>query len=186
MDASPVIPTAVYGSGVESLPYRLAVLCYLYDENGDLLLLHRRKQPNAGMYSPIGGKVDVSEGEGPHECAVREIWEEAGLRLPVDQVRLIGIVSERAYEGQTHWMIFLFEVTRPVRRDEVKAMHFDEGKLEWVPPHKVAELPIPQTDREFMWPLVQSHRGGFFMVHIDCSVEPMKWTVTESVKANTK
>lgn len=166
-----------------TLPYKIAVLCYLYDDQGHVLMLHRNKQPNAGMYSPIGGKLEVTRGEGPHECAVREIYEEAGLRLEIDMLRLTGIVSERAYEGQTHWLIFLFEVLRPIRRNEVVAMHFDEGKLEWVDIEKVHELAIPETDQKFMWPLVKSHRGGFFMVHIDCSVQPMTWTVTESVKA---
>ena len=37
------------------LPYRIAVLCYLYDEHGKQLLLHRIKPPNADRYSPIGG-----------------------------------------------------------------------------------------------------------------------------------
>ena len=97
-------------------------------------------------------------------------------------MRLCGIVSERGYENQTHWMIFLFELTRPVKRDEVINMHFNEGRLEWTPVNKVHELPIPETDQKFMWPLVQSHRGGFFMVHIDCQDQPMTWTVTESVK----
>src|SRR5688572_14689512 len=145
-----------------TLPYKIAVLCYLYDDQGRVLMLHRNKQPNAGMYSPIGGKLELSQGEGPHECAVREIYEEAGLRLPLNMVRMTGIVSERAYEGQTHWLIFLFEVLRPILRDEVIAMHFDEGQLEWIDVNKVHELPIPQTDREFMWPMVRSHRGGFF------------------------
>src|SRR5262245_37439029 len=167
-----------------SLPYKIAVLCYLYDDQGHVLMLHRNKQPNAGMYSSIGGKLELSQGEGPHECAVREIYEEAGLRIDPSLVRLTGIVSERAYEGQTHWLIFLFEVLRPIGRQEVVNMHFDEGRLEWVDIESVHELPIPQTDREFMWPMVRSHRGGFFMVHIDCSVEPMRWTVTESVKAD--
>jgi 8-oxo-dGTP diphosphatase len=166
-----------------TLPYKIAVLCYLYDTEGCLLLLHRRKAPNAGMYSPIGGKLEMLEGEGPHECAVREIFEEAGLRIEPDAVRLTGIVSERAYEGQTHWLIFLFEVLRPIGRDEVHTMDFEEGRLEWIDVQRVHELPIPETDRRFMWPLVQEHRGGFFMVHIDCSVTPMIWTVTESVKA---
>ena len=58
-----------------SLPYKIAVLCYLYDERGDLLLLHRNKAPNAGMYSPIGGKLEMADGEGPQESAVREIFE---------------------------------------------------------------------------------------------------------------
>jgi len=167
------------------LPYKIAVLCYLYDGAGCLLLLHRLKNPNAGMYSPIGGKLEMAEGEGPHECAAREIFEEAGMRVAPDEVKLIGIVSERAYEGETHWMIFLFELARPVARDEVAAMHFNEGRLEWVPIEKVLELAIPETDRKFMWPLVQEHRGGFFMVHIDCAQQPMTWTVTESVKGAT-
>jgi 8-oxo-dGTP diphosphatase len=167
-----------------TLPYKIAVLCYLYDARGHVLMLHRRKQPNAGMYSPIGGKLEVSQGEGPHECAVREIWEEAGLRVRVEDVRLTGIVSERAYEGQTHWLIFLFEVLRPIERDEVHTMDFEEGRLEWVDVSRVHELNIPETDAKFMWPMVREHRGGFFMVHIDCSVQPMTWSVTESVRAN--
>jgi 8-oxo-dGTP diphosphatase len=169
-----------------TLPYKIAVLCYLYDANGHVLMLHRRKQPNAGMYSPIGGKLEVSQGEGPHECAVREIWEEAGLRVAVEDVRLTGIVSERAYEGQTHWLIFLFEVLRPIAREEVHTMDFEEGKLEWVDIERVHELDIPETDSKFMWPLVREHRGGFFMVHIDCTVQPMTWTVTESTKVESQ
>jgi 8-oxo-dGTP diphosphatase len=164
------------------LPYKIAVLCYLYDADGHVLMLHRRKQPNAGMYSPIGGKLEVAQGEGPHECAVREIREEAGLQVGIEDVRLTGVVSERAYEGQTHWLIFLYEVLRPIGRDEVRTMDFEEGRLEWVDVERVHELDIPETDSKFMWPLVQQHRGGFFMVHIDCTVKPMAWTVTESVK----
>ena len=164
------------------LPYKIAVLCYLYDHDGRVLMLHRRKSPNAGMYSPIGGKLDVLTGEGPHECAVREIREEANISIEPELVRLAGIVSERAYEGQTHWLIFLFEVMRPVDPAEVSWTDFDEGRLEWVEIERVAMLAIPETDSKFMWPLVREHRGGFFMVHIDCSVQPMVWTVTETVK----
>jgi hypothetical protein len=72
---------------------------------------------------------------------------------------------------------------RPVRPDELAWTDFSEGRLEWKRLDEVAELTIPHTDREVMWPLVQAHRGGFFVVHIDCSVEPMQWTVYQSVKA---
>src|SRR5690606_35385276 len=108
---------------------------------------------------------------------------EAGIALADEDLRLTGVVSERAYEGSTHWLIFLFEVTRPVRHEEILNMQFDEGRLEWVEIDRVASLDIPFTDREVMWPLVQSHRGGFFMVHIDCSEAPMRWIVQESRKA---
>ncbi len=162
------------------LPYKLAVLCYLYDDDGHVLLLHRRQQPNRDMYSPVGGKLDTESGEGPHDCAVREVCEETGLRLDPSELRMTGIVSERAYEGEAHWLIFLFEVTRPVAQAEIRWAEFDEGTLEWKRLDEVLDLPIPRTDREVMWPLVQRHRGGFFTVHIDWTDEGITWSVHES------
>ena len=163
-----------------TLPYRIAVLCYLYDDEGSLLLLHRKQKPNCGMYSPIGGKLDLASGEGPHECALREIREETGLTLRPQELRLIGVVSERAYEDESHWLIFLFEATRAVRREALKWTDFKEGVLEWKRIEEVTSLPIPRTDREVMWPQVQAHRGGFFVVHIDWSAQDITWTLHES------
>lgn len=166
------------------LPYKIAVLCYLYDDDDRVLLLHRNKHPNKGMYSPIGGKLEVAVGEGPHDCAKREIREETGLDLPDDMVRLTGVVSETAYQGETHWLIFLFEVMRPVGHEEIVDMSFDEGELEWVPHERIEALAIPETDRKIMWPLAQQHRGGFFMVHIDCRDGKLRWLVQESMTAH--
>jgi 8-oxo-dGTP diphosphatase len=181
------------------LPHKIAVLCYLYDDAGRVLLLHRRQMPNAGFYSPIGGKLHVDEGEGPHECALREIAEETGLHLDAADIHLTGIVSERAYEGQTHWLMFLFEVTRPVHASEIRWTEFKEGTLEWVPVDRVEALRIPETDRRVMWPLVRQHRGGgFFTVHIDCAppcadgsalerggeMGGITWRVMESTRAS--
>ena len=165
-----------------TLPHKIAVLCYLYDDDGRVLLLHRAQNPNKGMYSPIGGKLEITSGEGPHDCALREIKEETGLVIEHDDLRMIGIVSESAYQHETHWLIFLFEVTTPVDPAALQWADFDEGTLEWKPIDEVAQLAIPRTDREVMWPLVQSHRNGFFVVHIDWSADDeITWTVHESV-----
>ncbi len=138
------------------------------------------------MYSPIGGKLEIEVGEGPHSCAIREIREETGIDLPDSMVRLTGIVSETAYQGETHWLMFLFEVMRPIRHNEIVEMEFEEGVLEWVESTHVPSLDIPDTDRQIMWPLIQDHRHGFFMVHIDCNVEPLKWTLQESMGRRTE
>lgn len=175
-DVAPVNPL----EHAVSLPYRIAVLVYLYDEQNRLLMLHRRKPPNPGKYSPIGGKVEFHKGESPHECALRETWEEAGLRIGYEDIRLFGIVSERAYEGQNHWMIFLFESTRPIAAASIARMEFDEGMLQWVPVASISDLDLPDTDRRIMWPSAQKHRGGFFMVEIDCTKEPFEFRVVES------
>ena len=170
-----------------TLPHKIAVLCYLYDANDRVLLLHRAQNPNKGMYSPIGGKLEITSGEGPHDCALREIHEETGLVIDRDDLRMIGIVSESAYQHETHWLIFLFEVTTPVDPAALQWADFDEGVLEWKRIDDVAQLAIPRTDREVMWPLVQSHRDGFFVVHIDWSADDeITWTVHESVKKGTE
>ena len=166
-----------------ALPYKVAVLCYLWDERDRLLMLHRRKLPNVDMYSPVGGTIEISRGESPHECAVREVHEETGLRVGDDQMRLFGMVSERAYQGEMHWLIFLFECVRRVQPEEVTHVDFDEGRLEWHEVAAVEKLPIPETDREFLWPTVRAHRGGFFVLHIDCRGERLVSTLDESWKA---
>lgn len=164
---------------ITNLPYKIAVLCYLYDEHDNLLLLHRAKEPNSGHYSPIGGKLEAKIGESPHECAIREIQEESGVTVQPNEIRLSGMLAETAYEDKTHWLIFLFEVTRLVQHSEIENMEIDEGSLEWVHVDEVETKKIPETDRQVIWDLVKQHRGGFFAVHIDCSVTPFTWTVQE-------
>ncbi len=149
----------------DPLPYKIAALCYLFDEAGRLLLLHRVRPPNQDLYSPIGGKLEQAIGESPTTCAVREIHEETGLRVTAKDLHLTGIVSESGYEGSCHWLMYLYEVTHPV---VVESMTIDEGRLEWHQPDALAGLPIPQTDREIIWPLFWRYRGRFFAAHIDC------------------
>jgi 8-oxo-dGTP diphosphatase len=168
-----------------SLPYRIAVLCYLRDSEGRLLMLHRAKAPNCGMYSPIGGKLEPSTGESPHCCALRETEEEAGISLGYDEIRLMGMVSETAYEGECHWLLFLFEVTRTIGHDEIAAYEMNEGTLKWLDRDAIEDLPLPETDRTIIWPLVAEHAGGYFACHIDCRTTPLSWTVQESWKASS-
>lgn len=154
------------------LPYKIAVLCFLFDEQGRMLLLHRAQPPNQGLYSAIGGKLDMANGESPTDCALREIWEEAELKLGYEDIRLAGLISERAYEGQTHWLLFVYEVVHPV---QINRMEFREGVLEWHPWEDIESLAIPETDRQVIYPMYHKYRGNFFHVHIDCVGDEMTW-----------
>ncbi len=164
-----------------ALPYRMAVLCYLWTEDDRLLMLHRKKHPNPDMYSPIGGKMEISMGETPHECARREIHEEAGIVIPEADIRLTAMVAEKAYQDQMHWLLFCFEVTRRIDPAELPRTEFEEGTLEWVPFDDIEKLNIPETDREVLWPILgpRRHRGGFLALEIDCSGDSLAWKVVE-------
>ena len=165
---------------VPGLPYRVAVLCYLRDPAGRLLLLHRRKPPNLDLYSPIGGKLETSRGESPTACAVREVREESGLDLTMDRLRAIGVVSEAAFEGSGHWLMFLFDCDLDAdEADQVVTDRCvtDEGRLAWFTPEAMDGLALPETDRLVINPLVHRHASDqrFFMAHIDCSSEKLRW-----------
>lgn len=169
--------------GPQTLPYRLACLCDLRDKGGRLLLLRRVKAPNLGLCSPIGGKLDLATGESPAQCARREIMEEAGIDVPIDRLRLVGLISEAAFEGRGHWLLFYYRVMGPV---EVPAQDIREGRLDWFGLDEIDSLPIPETDRQIIWPLVRqaeptprNPEPGFFAVHIDCTGPSLTWAVEQ-------
>lgn len=164
----------------DALPYRIAVLCYLFDDRGRVLLLHRRRPPNQDLYSPIGGKLEQDVGESPTACAIREIQEEVGLTVAPADLHLTGMVSETGYEDSCHWLMFLFELTRPVH---ITRTNFDEGLLEWHEPAEIDSLPIPETDRKVIWPLFWRYRRRFFAAHIDCRGGRLTWRLEQPVDA---
>ncbi len=167
------------------LPYKLACLCDLRDSQGRILLLRRLREPNKGLCSPIGGKLDMHTGESPAQCARREIHEEAGLDIPLERLHLAGLIAETAFEGKGHWLMFYFRVLGAVH---VEPHDMPEGRLEWFRPDEIDALPLPETDRSIIWPLIRQHeprtpdaRPGFFSVHIDCRESPIRWTVDQLI-----
>jgi len=170
-----------------ALPYKLACLCDLRDKDGRVLLLRRKKVPNQGLCSPIGGKLDMATGESPAMCARREIMEEVGLDIPIERLHLLGLIAETAFEGQGHWLLFYYRVIGPV---ELEPHEMDEGWLEWHHPDELEHLPVPDTDRKIIWPLVRKHApkdlyadAGFFAIHIDCTQGDLRWTIEEEKPA---
>lgn len=161
-----------------ALPCYIATLLYAFNERDEALLLERAQEPNRGLWSPCGGKVHIETGESPYACACREAAEELGLTLAPSDLHLTGLASEHGYLGQAHWLMFLFEI-KP--RLKTLPPPNREGRFAFFPRSSVASLPIPQTDRERLWPLFWEHRGGFFAAHCRCSANGRNdWTVEES------
>ena len=162
------------------LPYHIATLLYCFNRRGEVLLLERAREPNRGLWSPCGGKLHTAAGESPYACACREAREEIGLDLTPADLHLAGLVSEHGYEGQAHWLMFLFEV-KP-RLDHLPPPG-PEGRFAFFARAALADLPLPPTDREMIWPLFWRHRGGFFAAHCHVHADGRrKWRVEETRK----
>ena len=142
-------------------------------------MLHRAKPPNQGLWSPCGGKLETGSGESPHACAAREVYEEIGIQAGPTDFSLTGIISEHGYQGQAHWLMFLFELK--IRLDRVPAS-IDEGEFTFVSRESLSALELPQTDREMIWPLFWRHRHGFFAAHCHCHSDGRNdWRIEQSL-----
>lgn len=164
-----------------ALPYQISTLLYCFNEEDKVLLLERAKDPNRGRWSPCGGKLNMEIGESPYVCACREAREEIGMELGPGDLHLTGVISEHGYEGQAHWLMFLFEVKS--RLNTLPPPH-EEGLFKFFPATALPGLRMPQTDREQIWPLFWRHRGGFFCAHCHCHPDGRnEWTLEEGYRA---
>ena len=130
-------------------------LCYL-EQDGAWLMLHRIKKKqdiNHDKWIGVGGKFEP--GESPEECLLREVREETGLRLT--RWRYRGIVTF-VLNGTAEYM-HLFTADR-WEGELIRGDACAEGVLEWVPKHRVPDLPIWEGDKIF-FRLLESGRPFF-------------------------
>lgn len=143
-------------------------MVHLRDQEGRLLLLKRKKNPNFGLWSCIGGKLEMDQGESPFECAIRETREEIGLEITERDLHLFAMISEKNYEDTTHWLMFLFDCHKTL---EQLPPDFEEGEFAFHQPEQIENLPIPETDRVALWPVYFKHRTGFVTMRAECTLE---------------
>jgi 8-oxo-dGTP diphosphatase len=162
------------------MPYKIATLLYCFNGRDETLLLERAQEPNFGLWSPCGGKLHTADGESPYACACREAQEEIGLAISPSDLHLAGIVSEHGYQGQSHWLMFLFEVKKKVT--SLPPPH-REGRFQFFSREALAGLKMPQTDLERLWPWFWQHRGGFFAAHCHCRPDGTnEWRLEEATE----
>lgn len=159
------------------LAYKIAVLVFLENNEGKQLLLLRAKPPNLGVWSPIGGKLETGIGESPFECAVRETQEEIGLEVTTADLHLFAMIAEKAYEGQTHWLMFLFRCRKQVTELPPEIL---EGRFGFFSRAEIDSLPIPETDRIALWPIFDRYRDSFVALKADCAPDrPVRVEIEE-------
>ena len=159
--------------------YKISVLVFIRNEVGEFLMIQREKAPNKGLWSPIGGKLEMGSGESPHECAVRETFEEIGLRIDSSQLHLFCMIAEKAYEGSNHWLMFLFDCRASISK---LPETIDEGRFSFFSRESIETIPIPETDREGLWTIYDKHRNGFVSARANCTPDqPLEIIIEQAV-----
>ena len=123
---------------------RNTTLCYIQNDNGQTLLLHRVKKENdlnKDKWIGVGGKFE--DKESPEDCLLREVKEETGLTLTSYKYR--GIVTFISDVWETEYM-HLFTADKFTGT----IITCSEGTLEWVDNDILYSLPTWEGDRIFL------------------------------------
>lgn len=124
------------------------VAVFIVHQRRVLLHYHRR----LGKWLPPGGHVE--DNELPDDAAVREVYEETGVRarlvgargLPLEAPRQLvvpaGIQVEDIYPGHQHIDLVYFGVPDPehARAAEVDPLLAERDRVAWYPPETLADL----------------------------------------------
>ena len=138
----------------------LRTLCFLH-RGHQVLLLHRRHAPNAGMWNGIGGKLEA--GEDPFAGCIREVKEETGLAIADPTLRGLLVITVKA-TGDL-WIIYVF--TAPAA--EGTLVPSAEGDLHWVDAAQIPSLHTP-ADLLVLLPRILDG-GGVTVARIEYAAE---------------
>ena len=123
---------------------KLATLCYVMHK-GKTLMLYRNKKENdyhEGKWNGLGGKFE--QGETPEECAVREVFEEAGLKVSNPEMK--GLITFPMFDGKDDWYVWVFVFNN----FEGELIDSPEGELEWIPNERLTKLNLWDGDKHFI------------------------------------
>lgn len=137
---------------------KLTTLCYIENDRGEYLMLHRTKKKNdlnAGKWIGVGGKFEADET--PEECLLREVYEETGLTLTGYRFRGIVTFLSDQWEGE---YMHLFTADKY----EGTLCDCNEGELAWVPKNDILKLNLWEGDHIFLRELLENDR--FFSLRL--------------------
>ena len=119
-------------------------LCYIENERGEYLMLHRVKKQNDlnhDKWIGVGGKCE--EGESPEECVCRETLEETGLALTDYRYRAVITFVSDEWEGE-YMHLFTADAWTGEQRP------CDEGELAWIGKDELLTKKLWAGDRIFL------------------------------------
>ncbi|MEN1967285.1 8-oxo-dGTP diphosphatase [Lentibacillus sp. N15] len=111
------------------------------------------KKPRRGWYAIPGGKME--QGESIRESVTREFLEETSLVL--EYPRLTGVFTFNIYEREKivqEWMMFTFVC---YNYNGKITSYCREGELEWIPLHRVQQLPMAEGDHKIFQHALRSN-----------------------------
>ncbi|WP_229106294.1 NUDIX domain-containing protein [Paenibacillus sp. 1001270B_150601_E10] len=114
---------------------RVGVGAVIINDQDEILLVLRNRNPEKGMWSIPGGKVDPYESL--EHCVMREVQEEVNLEVEVKG--LLCMAETIRPEHEEHWVSAIYEVA--VKGGEAQNME-SEGAIADLKWYSLDQLPV--------------------------------------------
>jgi len=145
--------------------------------NGRALMFKRSENSRhfPGVWVDPGGHID--EGEDPMTAIIREIFEETGVKVGPENVKLKAISTHYHHNMKETYLSFIFLAKIPdfqeAKKDDV------EGQSEWIPIRKLLSMKKVFPPSKYYFDHVLNDTSGIMYVHAT-------WNNGKLVKVNTK
>ena len=106
----------------------------LVERDGKVLLHRRKGEHGKGTWSVAGGHVEY--GETPEECAIREVWEEVGIRIR--KVAFMGMTNDVFAETGRHYVTIWMHATA-MEGDGYARAENEVEDVQWFPREALPE-----------------------------------------------
>lgn len=156
-------------------------LCFL--TRGDqILMLRRRKPPNAGLWNGVGGQIEPKEY--PLDACLREVREETGFRLAT--ARFGGLITSQE-NNPARGGVYLYSAPAPHGNPAA----CNEGILQWHTKEWVFSSPeVAQNIHIFGPPLLNHDHPRHYSFQyrnqrvLQCEVKPLPQWITHFINVS--
>ncbi len=94
----------------------------------EILLVNREKKPWKGSWNGVGGKVNANETI--QDCIIREIEEETGIMVSINQIEDKGYLTWNSFDAMGNGL-HIFLITLPDSYKYSTPILTKEGILDW-------------------------------------------------------
>jgi len=129
----------------------------IVERDGRYLLVRRLNAPAVDLYAFPGGRAEA--GETPEQTAIRELFEETGLRGMNPRLFHTYELHPEAGTDSSHFLLSVFIVDVDREADAVAGS--DAAEVGWFLPEEIATLPVPPSIADCLERLARVREGRY-------------------------
>lgn len=160
---------------------QLASECYVF-KDGKVLMFKRSETASKfpGWWIGPGGHID--EGEDAQSAAIREIYEEAGVKVDSKDIKLKALAFHHHLDRNEVWISFVYIATIPEEQSEKE--EDDEGKAKWIPLEELLKMDNVFPPSKYYFNHVLNDKPGILYTNIEWENAQLVKVLSERVDVN--